>query len=170
MMPFCVAGKEQAEHEPTVCPGEGSSIVGGVNRSMNRRSRGALSPSPPNTVRTHPDTALCFRPPRTGKALTNWYEVSKAHRVVRDGAPALGGEVIGMGLGHPGVGRASEGPTATALPVGRGWRRWNQACHRGTWREDGTQWTKFGTEEVQIGCKDKVFLCEDSGAMEEAAL
>ena len=89
--------------------------------------------------------------------------------MVRAGAPALGREVTGGGLGHLGAGGASGGPTATALPAGRRRGRWNQALHRGTWREDGTRWTKFETEEVQNGCKKKLFLCEDSGSMEEAA-
>lgn len=75
--------------------------------------------------------------------MTKWNEVSEAHRVVKAGAPALGEEVIGVGLGHPGAGRGSEGPTASALPARRRWRRWNQALHRGAWREDGTQWTKI---------------------------
>lgn len=63
-----MVGKQQAEDEPAVCPGEGSSIVGGMNRGMDQ---GEHYPPLLSTARTHPDTARSVRPPSTGKALTN---------------------------------------------------------------------------------------------------
>lgn len=62
-----MVGKQQAEDEPAVCPGEGSGTVGGMNRGMDQREHCPLL----STARTHPDTAPSFRPPSTGKALTN---------------------------------------------------------------------------------------------------
>lgn len=63
-----MVGKQQAEDEPAVCPGEGSSIVGGMNMGMGQ---GEHYPPLLSTARTHQDTAPSFRPPSTGNALTN---------------------------------------------------------------------------------------------------
>lgn len=89
-----------------------------MNRATNK---GMCCPPLLSTATMHPDTVPGFRPPSTGKVLTNGGEVSETHKGVRAGEPALGGKVTGVGPGHPGPRRAGEDRTRlfTEVHVGR---------------------------------------------------
>lgn len=84
MRPSCVVDEQQAQHEHAGYLGEDSSTV--------REHHPPLL----TTAGKHPDSVSSFRPSSTGKALTNWNKISKAPRVLRAGALALGRKLIGV--------------------------------------------------------------------------
>lgn len=56
------------------------------------------------------------------------------------------------------------GPPEVSSPTSQSPARWNQAVHSGAQQDNKNQQAKI-EQDIQTGCKEKPFPCEDSGAV-----